>query len=177
MEVPHDVYYTNLCYPPGDPAYNSSSAPYMSTYTNFFNPGPCNNKHMPSTDSHYNYNSPAPVNFGYSSTQAAGETINRDIETLRHDLAFKCPRSNDLLIAITKTADAAVQEHRTTDDEDDDEEDDDDPRPPRLVRTAGLHAFLNFTSSDFLITTTVVLWGTVSFVPVGARSGAPRCHR
>ena len=65
------------------------------------------------------------------------ENINRDIEALRRELAWKCPQSNDILTAITSSAEAAVQDHRNgdgDDDEDDFEDDDDEYDPPRLAR-------------------------------------------
>ncbi|KAG0565220.1 hypothetical protein KC19_8G174600 [Ceratodon purpureus] len=132
---------------------NSALLSANATYTNFFNQGcrsdndsinrrqpELQSQYVPSTDNHYSYNSSVPPSnatsprnhYAYSSsvntlgTLVPGENINRDMESLRQELAYKCPRSDDLLMAITKTAEATVQEHGTAD------EDDDNPRPPQL---------------------------------------------
>lgn len=54
-----------------------------------------------------------PMSHDVFSTTTASESINRDhdMESLRRELAYKCPRSSDLLMAITSTADATVREH------------------------------------------------------------------
>ena len=46
------------------------------------------------------------------SSAAAGMSLNRDMKELRRELL--CPRSSDLLLAITKSATRLVQEHTTT---------------------------------------------------------------
>lgn len=54
-----------------------------------------------------------PMGHDVFSTTTASESIHRDhnMESLRRELAYKCPRSSDLLMAITRTADATVREH------------------------------------------------------------------
>jgi len=115
----------------------TSSSALLPTYTNFFHTSCVDNHHlkhepadtpryMTSPESHYGhgeerYQSSAtlappvaiPVNHDVFSTTTASESIHRDhhLESLRRELAYKCPRSSDLLMAITSTADAAVREH------------------------------------------------------------------
>ena len=109
------------CYYSTDPAYNNNSALISAhtTYTNFFH----NKQQQPEKQEYV----PVYSNVYHERAAPPMPNMNRDMETMRKELAFKCPRSNDLLTAITKTVETTVQEHGTP------EKDDDDPIPPRLV--------------------------------------------
>lgn len=108
--------------------YNTSS----SAYTNFFNTTAylpeCHTMRPPApptyitTDTHrregYSTSPFAPScsNFSTLNCSAAHDmasegSINRDMEKFQQELAYKCPRSSDLLLAITTSANTAVREH------------------------------------------------------------------
>ena len=87
---------------------NSAAMMNMTgSYNNIF-PGAYNNNHIPNATVISNVNGEVQL----MQSSAAGMSLNRDMKELRRELL--CPRSSDLLLAITKSATRIVQEHTTT---------------------------------------------------------------
>lgn len=130
LTTSHNVYFE--CSQPNYLDNTSSSSSQANAYTNFFNTTGCfPSDHNPvavtqmsyvTTEIHDEgrYLSLPPriaINGNFSTgtcsrvnVQSEG-SINRDMELFRREIAFKCPKSSDLLLAITTSADAAVREH------------------------------------------------------------------
>nr|PNR31862.1 hypothetical protein PHYPA_025985 [Physcomitrium patens] len=126
----HNVYFE--CSQPNYLDNTSSSSSQANAYTNFFNTTGCfPSDHNPVAVTQMSYVTteihdegrylslpPRIATNGNFSTgtcsrvnvQSEG-SINRDMELFRREIAFKCPKSSDLLLAITTSADAAVREH------------------------------------------------------------------
>jgi hypothetical protein len=77
------------------------------SYNNSF-PGAYSNIRIPNATVISNVNGEVQL----MQSSAAGMSLNRDMKELRRELL--CPRSSDLLLAITKSATRIVQEHTTT---------------------------------------------------------------